>query len=190
MIYVLIGIIVAITTVLLSSKGMIDSVAITYGLFLTIALSLGFGILGKINGFSDPEYQSVNHTYNINKIQENQYYVLSSEGDYVSVLIDKGSGFENETFPEDVVTFIETTDCAKVDMNLKVFQKPSKADEIWFDKPSEPNEEFPEKIYESVTIYIPESSEAILNKEVFCSVCGAEIEDVANFCSRCGEKLK
>ena len=204
MIYVLIGILVAIIIVLLESQGEIDSVVICCGLLLAIVLSLYFTKLGKNNGYSDPEYQSMNSTYNIQKIQESKYYILSSDEDFVSVLIDKESGIKKETFPKDIVTFVETTDSAKVDINLKVFQKPSKSDEIWFNKLSEPNEEFPEKIYESVTIYIPERSEPanqipevesneqklISNKEVFCSVCGTKIDARANFCSGCGAKVK
>lgn len=204
MIYVLIGILVAIIIVLLASQGEIDSVVICYGLLMAIGLSLCFTKLGKNNGYSDPEYQSMNSTYNIQKIQESKYYILSSDGDSVSVLSDKESGIKKETFPEDIVTFVETNDSAKVDINLKVFQKPSKSDEIWFNKLSEPNEEFPEKIYESVTIYIPkrfepanqipevESNEQklISNKEVFCNVCGTKIDARANFCSGCGAKVK
>lgn len=154
-------------------------------------------------GYSDPGYQNANYTYGIKEMQESKYYIVSSDGDSVSVLIDKGAGFEKETFPEDVVTFVKTTDSAKVDMDVKVFEKPSKADEIWFNKPSEPNEEFPEKIYESVTIYIPKEAEAgnqapevedneqkPVGNKAYCNVCGAEIGDGANFCSGCGSKVK
>ena len=203
MIYVVIAIVLVLIVALLASGGEIDSTVIAYGLLMAIILSVCATKIGENMGYSDPEYQNANYSYDIKEMQENKYYITSSDGDSVSVLIDKGSGFEKETFPEDVVTFVETTDSAKVDMDLKIFEKPSKADEIWFNKPSEPNEEFPEKIYESVTIYVPEKSETgnqapkvegnepkPIGNKVYCSVCGAEIGDGANFCSGCGEKLK
>lgn len=204
MIYFLIALIITIIVVLLASGGTIDEIVIIWGIFGVIALTFCITSLGKTNGYSDPEYQNINSSYDIKEMQENKYYIASSDGDSVSVLIDKGSGFEKETFPEDVVTFLETTDSAKVTIDMKVFQKPSKADEIWFNKTPEPNEEFPEKIYESVTIYVPKGSEAtnqtpavegnepknVENNEAYCSVCGTEIGDGANFCSGCGTKLK
>lgn len=155
-------------------------------------------------GYSDPEYRNVNSTYDIKEIQASKYYTTSSDGDSVSVLIDKGSEFEKETFPEDVVNFVETNDSAKVTMDMKVFQNPSKTDEVLFCKLSEPNEEFPEKIYEAVTIYIPKGSETVNQapevessekqpaeiKTAYCSECGTEIGNETKFCSGCGTKVK
>lgn len=202
MIYALIALVITIIIVLIASGGSIDGIVVQLGIFMYIIAIALVCLIGREIGWSDPEYQNVSSTYDIKEMQENKYYIASSDGDSVSVLIDKGYGFEKETFPEDVVTFVETTDSAKVDMDLKVFKNPTKEDAILFNKPSEPNEEFPEKIYESVTIYVPEESKAesqtleikgddqkAVGNKAYCSVCGAEIGDGANFCSGCGEKL-
>ena len=204
MVYILIALIITIIVVLLVSQGEIDETVFMWGVVMFFGSFVGITALGESIGYSDPEYRNVNSTYDIKEIQASKYYTTSSDGDSVSVLIDKGSGFEKETFPEDVVNFVETNDSAKVTMDMKVFQKPSKTDEILFCKKSEPNEEFPEKIYESVTIYIPKGSETVNQtleidanekqpvepQNAYCSECGAKIGDKAKFCSGCGTKVK
>ncbi len=158
MVYVIIAFIITLILVLLIAGIEIDSNIFAIGIFLFVIISVCITKIGTDVGYSDPKYRNVNYTYNITEIQGNDYYKLNAGSDSVSVLIDKGSGIKMETFPKDVVTFVETTDSAKITMDLKIFQKSSKADEIWFNKPAEPNEEFPEKIYKSVTIYVPINS--------------------------------
>ncbi|MDU3180435.1 MAG: zinc ribbon domain-containing protein [Lachnospiraceae bacterium] len=204
MVYILIALIITIIVVLLASQGTIDETVLIWGVFMFLGSFIGITVLGESIGYSDPEYRNVNSSYDIKEIQASKYYTISSNGDSVSVLIDKGSDFEKETFPEDVVNFVETNDSAKVTMDMKVFRKPSKTDKVLFWKESEPNEEFPEKIYESVTIYIPKGSETINQtpevnanekqsvepQNAYCSECGAKIGDKAKFCSGCGSKVK
>ncbi|WP_461818130.1 zinc ribbon domain-containing protein [Faecalimonas sp.] len=204
MVYILIALIITIIVVLLVSQGEIDETVLMWGVVMFLGSFVGITGLGESIGYSDPEYRNVNSSYDIKEIQASKYYTINSNGDSVSVLIDKGSGFEKETFPEDVVNFVETNDSAKVTMDMKIFQKPSKTDEILFCKKSEPNEEFPEKIYESVTIYIPKRSETVNQtlevdanekqpvepQNAYCSECGAKIGDKAKFCSGCGSKVK
>ena len=215
MLYIVIGVIVGIITFiwLLSDHADSDWFFVP---FIAGGCALILSLLVAIIFIGEPEMEHFSETYRLEKMEENQYYHVNTEGNSVSVYVTDGNFKEKMTFPEEVVKFNSYANEASIQIEGEKYKEPSESEEFWFWVTSPDPKE---NEYEEVIISVPEGSEisdeetfeiddfeqkpevesaveerkeektAAEAERKFCIECGSKIESAAKFCGECGKKL-
>lgn len=206
MTFVLIGFVVFLIIWFIFDR---DDIVGIFAAFIGLVVFL-FCYLIYLNYVYEPDYESYTNIATIKEVHENQYYMVSTNGNSVSVWLEEESGnYQKETFPEDKVTFVPTNGEAKAEILVKNFVKPDKLDRFWFFQPEKGNDKL-----NSVTIYVPEGSEITeqsssaesddsekegeaevqedvsVERSSYCTECGTKLQEGNKFCGGCGKKLK
>ena len=119
--------------------------------------------------------EDANAVYELQTINPNSYYTVSSSGDQISVQIKKENCFERISIDENLVTFV-TSDTPKIEVEYKKSKfVPEKED-----------------IYKKAVVYLPEDNNSINIKNttgsITCPTYGSGNKEDANFCNKRNEE--
>lgn len=121
--------------------------------------------------------EDANAVYELQTINPNSYYTVSSSGDQISVQIKKENGFKRISIDENLVNFV-TSDTPKIEVEYKKSKFVSEKKDI----------------YIKAVIYLPEDNNSINIKNttgsITCPTCGSGNKEDAKFCNKCDEESK